>query len=101
MLKTKKLNVIDDSDWDDLVSKTYGRSYSPEDRDLFFGILQESGSAGELKPVARFGQISTIHSGAFTPGQLVYIGDDLILTNEPSSYEIGIAVTEDNVLIRE
>lgn len=33
MLKTKKVNVIDVFDWDDLVSKTYGRPYSFQQQD--------------------------------------------------------------------
>ncbi len=33
MLKTKKVNVIDDSDWDNLVSETYGRPYCFQQQD--------------------------------------------------------------------
>lgn len=33
MLKTKKVNVIDNSDWDDLVSETYGRPYCFQQQD--------------------------------------------------------------------
>lgn len=32
-MKTKTLNVIDLSDWDDLVEKTYGRPYSLQQQD--------------------------------------------------------------------
>ena len=80
---------------------TMGGQTSNWDETKFVGILQEAGADGEVKPVATIGTTSLIHS-TLNPGDEIYVDVyDGTLGNveTDSSFKIGSALSESNVLI--
>ena len=68
--------------------------------DRIAGVLQESGTAGQSKPVALFGDISVVHS-ELTPGELYYYntstGNDVIPS--PVGYLAGLSLSSTELKI--
>lgn len=62
------------------------------------GVLQESGSTSQSKPVSLLGSVSEAHS-ARTIGAIQYIANDGTITQTPTSRKIGRAIAADKILL--
>ena len=82
------------------IAKGYGIVYSQQTMGKVVGILQESGSAGQSKPVALFGDISKVHSG-LVPGSTYYynINTGNGLTTTKNDYPAGMAISQTELKI--
>ena len=86
--------------WKDAVNDyATGIVFNEDNRPDFFGILQESGSKGESKYVARSGQISTVHTGELTVGGSYYVTSLGVLTEFYNEYKVGVSLTATNLLV--
>jgi len=68
--------------------------------DRISGILQASGSAGQLKPVAMFGETSTVHAGLI-PGHLYYynITSKNGVVGNNNDHLVGVALSTTEIKI--
>ncbi|MDD4609451.1 MAG: hypothetical protein PHY71_04775 [Bacteroidaceae bacterium] len=64
----------------------------------FEGILQESGSTGDTKEIAINGGESSVHT-SLTVGDYYYLQEDGTISNSPTGFHIGKAVSATNILL--
>jgi YVTN family beta-propeller protein len=69
-----------------------------DDREVIFGILQEAGDQGDVRPVAVAGGVSRVHSG-LVPGRRYFMERGGTLSLEPSIWPIGTALSATELLL--
>jgi len=79
-------------------TETYSAGIENFNIDGVIGILQETGTSGQSKPVALEGHISTIHSG-LTISSEMYVQGDGTISETITDYPFGIALSDTEILI--
>lgn len=72
--------------------------YEGDGRECFFGILQEGGVAGDVRPVAIAGGVSRVHSG-LTPGARYYLTRAATIEKPPTVFPVGTAISATELAI--
>lgn len=92
-----QLLLCDNSGYD-FTTIGYVPAYSSFVPDGYDGILQVSGTTGQIKQMAKFGEVSNVHSG-LTVGSDYFIQSSGTIGTTETAYSVGNAISPTEILV--